>query len=149
MRPPIALLAAIAVVFASLSACSSSVSLTDRAWQWTAWTTPPSETTVSDPPSYTIAFVTTGPTLSVPTFQGKADCNTVAGVYRVAPAGRLNGSTATMTILPTPATLADCGPGSQSETFVRELGRATSYRIAGAELIIDLSDGTSMTFRVP
>jgi hypothetical protein len=119
------------VVAASLvlGACGSGNSLTGKAWQWNAWTTvtPPAQSDVPSPSSYTVEFRTDG------TLQAKADCNTVAGTYTSSASGGLKIALDT-------SALAPCGAESLSGTFVEKLGLAISYTFFRSEMTINLQD---------
>jgi heat shock protein HslJ len=111
-------------------------------WQWTGSTTGAGETplVVPAPAEYTVQFSRDG------TYEAAADCNQVAGTYRVVPAGRAGGSTNGLTLVPAPASLASCGAGSLSDLFLEQLGSASRYAIAGSQLTITLAPSGTMTF---
>lgn len=116
--------------------------LTASTWQWTATTTQggAAAPNVPDPAKYTVRFGTDG------AIQATADCNTVSGTYRVIPAGR-RGPIPGLVIKPSATTLVGCPAGSLSDTFVADLGAASSYVITDGQLRIGLADGGAMAFR--
>jgi heat shock protein HslJ len=94
-----------------LVACSSPATptagstITDIVWQWQSVTdqTTGQSTTVPLPSNYTITFKTDG------TFEGKADCNNIAGTY-----SQQNG----YSIKVGPSTLAYCGESSLDQQYI-------------------------------
>jgi len=145
MRALVPVLAALAVVVVAillLGGPPSGDGLTAITWQWTATTTreAAAPSTVPDSSGYTIEFRPDR------TFRANADCYAVSGRYRRIPPGRMGPLTG-LTITPGPNSLVACGAGSLSEAYVKDLERATSYRIADGQLTITLADGGTMTFR--
>jgi heat shock protein HslJ len=75
------------------------------------------------------------------TYQAKADCNTSGGTYTI------EGDK--LTLLPGPATLAECGPDSLSQPYLTLLGNAATYSSGGGRLNLTLKadDGTMIFAR--
>jgi heat shock protein HslJ len=94
-----------------LAACSSpttaatSNTITDIVWRWESVNdkTTSQTTTVPEPSNYTITFKTDG------TFEGKADCNNIAGTY-----SQEDG----FSIKVGPSTLAYCGENSLDQQYI-------------------------------
>lgn len=84
---------------------SSSDSITGVEWQWQSVTnqTTNDTTTVPNPENYTITFNEDG------TFEGQADCNSIAGSW-----SQENGFSITVG----PSTLAFCGEASLDQVYV-------------------------------
>ena len=131
----LALAVAAAVIVA---ACSSSASLTGKAWQLTAITkkVPAFQGVVPEAQqaNYTVTFNTD---LSL---NAKADCNMVNGTYTTTSSGGL-------TITLGPSTLVACPPGSVADQFTLGLSNAASYAIANSQLTITLKDGGTLVFK--
>jgi heat shock protein HslJ len=91
----------------------------------------------SDPNAYTLSLLEDRRI----TFQ--ADCNSGSGTYLIA------GSR--IAIQPGPMTLAECGPQSQGDVFLSDLGQAVSYAVSGDQLVLNTRGGAaSMSFsRMP
>ncbi|HVQ22219.1 MAG TPA: META domain-containing protein, partial [Candidatus Saccharimonadia bacterium] len=140
-RRSLVVLVALTVAVAA-AACSSSSSSPSAAasslvgtWQWTASTeaVPASQSVVPDPQNYTITFAADG------TYTGKADCNQIAGTYKV------DGSN--LTITPGQSTLAFCGDASLDTLYVAGLGKVATYAIAGDQVTMTFADDAgTMTF---
>lgn len=97
-------------------------------WEWTGTTDASGNTLpVSNPSLYTIQFLTNG------TYQGKADCNSIAGAYTV------NGSA--LHISPGPSSLVACPPGSLADQFTAQLFNVESFAMQGTDLILNLKGG--------
>ena len=112
---------------------AASLSLTDNAWQWVAFTSPVDQFKVEQPESYQLTFQDDG-TVAI-----KADCNNASGTYTA--------DDSSLTIEVGPMTLAACPPDSRSEQFVKLLGGAAKYFFADGKLFIDLmADGGTMRF---
>lgn len=137
MRPfrhlaiPVAL---IAVLVAGCNMLGGGGDLAGPTWQWTAstTTTPASQSVTPNPENYTITFNKDG------TYNGKADCNTIAGSYTT--------SGSSLTIAPGPSTLMACPDGSLDALYTAGLLATQSYAIANGELTLTTKDGT-MTFK--
>jgi len=99
----------------SLVACgsqggdASSNSITGVEWMWQSVTDQSADetTTVTNPENYTITFNEDG------TFEGQADCNSIAGSW-----SQENGFSITVG----PSTLAFCGEASLDQVYVALLG---------------------------
>ncbi len=107
------------------------------AWQWVSLTTPVDSVTVDAPERYTVRFDTAG-RIAV-----RADCNRGSAPYAVTADRRL-------TFGPLALTKVACPPGSLSNRYARDLGRATRYFLKGGDLYLDLPvDSGTMRFRRP
>ena len=103
-------------------------------WQWVSFTDPTAAIAIENPASYRVSF---NPDASLAI---TADCNNVVGFYQ----GESGDS---LSISIGPATLAECGPGSRGDQFVRLLGGAAKYFFRDGKLYIDLfADGGTMIF---
>ena len=103
-------------------------------WQWVSFSDPMETFAVENPTSYRLSF---NPDASLAI---TADCNNVMGIYQ-------GESGLSLSISIGPATLAECGPGSRSDQFVRLLGGAAKYFFRDGKLYIDLmADGGTMAF---
>ena len=108
-----------------LAACGSqqeappSDSITGVEWQWQSVTnqTTDETTTVPNPENYTITFNEDG------TFEGQADCNSIAGSW-----SQENGFSITVG----PSTLAFCGEASLDQVYVGLLGNVAAGGPDGA-----------------
>lgn len=98
---------------------ASNGSITGVEWQWQSVTnqTTNETTTVPNPENYTITFNADG------TFEGQADCNSIAGSYSTE-----NGFTITVG----PSTLAFCGEASLDQQYVTLLGNVAAGGPDGA-----------------
>jgi len=104
---------------ASDSALSSDV--VDVTWQWVRLTTPVEQMDVDAPDRYTLRFGADGRVAL------RADCNRGMGGYTVSADRRL-------ALKPIALTRAMCPPGSLSDRFAKEVGRATSYFLKDGDL---------------
>jgi heat shock protein HslJ len=85
------------------------------------------------PPAYRLELLPDGQ------FNIKADCNVGSGAYT------LEGNKLTLEL--GPMTLAECGPISQHDEYIKLLGRVATYERKGDSLILNLTaDSGSMTF---
>lgn len=110
-------------------------SVVDVSWQWVSFTTPVEQITVDAPERYTIRFQRDGRVAL------KADCNRGTTGYSV-------GADRHIVFRPIALTRAMCPPGSLSDRFAREVGRATSYFLKGGELFLELpADSGTLRFR--
>jgi heat shock protein HslJ len=127
-------LAAIALMVAACSGGDSGDDLTGTTWQWVSMeeSVPAGLSNVPDPENYTITFNEDG------SYEGKADCNQIAGQYTTGSGGEIS-------ILAGPSTLMACPEGSADFIFTGGLAAATSYRIDGGQLVL-VNDNGSMTF---
>jgi para-nitrobenzyl esterase len=94
-------------------------------WQWVSFTTPAEQVNVDTRERYTIQFDQVG-RLAV-----RADCNRGGASYAVTPDRRV-------TLGAMALTRAACPPGSLSDRFAREVGRAASYFLKDDELFLEL-----------
>lgn len=109
----------------TLTACGSqgedagSNSITGVEWQWQSVTnqTTDETTTVRNPENYTITFNEDG------TFEGQADCNSIAGTW-----SQENGFSITVG----PSTLAFCGEASLDQVYVELLNNIVAGGPEGA-----------------
>ena len=107
----------------------------DTTWLWVSLTTPVESVTVDAPDKYTIRFDKTGK-LAV-----KADCNHGTSSYTV-------GADRTLKLGPMAFTRAMCPPGSLSDRFAKEVGRATSFFVKDGDLYLSLpTDSGTLRFR--
>ena len=121
--------------FSSVGATAANP-LVGSAWNWMGTQTPTGKVTVADPTNYTLAF------LSSTVVAVKADCNKGNGSYTV------DGNN--IKFGPMAMTMMACPPGSLDSTFNRQLGAASTYKLVGDRLTIDLIDnGGTMTFSAP
>ncbi len=125
------------LLFALLTRGSSGGSLTGPTWQLSAITgqTPAFQGVIpaADQPRYTITFATDD------TVAARADCNSIAGTYKL---DRNDG----ITIIPGPSTLVACPEGSYGSLFAHSLGTVTTWAIADADLTLTTSDGGTGMF---
>jgi heat shock protein HslJ len=108
--------------------------ITGVLWRWTGGqdASPPALHAVPDPQNYLLEFATDD------TFSAKADCNQLHGSY--------SKSGSSLTLKPGPMTLAQCPPGSLSDTYVSQLGSVTGWEISDGQLSLKLKDGGTMFF---
>lgn len=104
-------------------------------WQWVGFTTPVEQLNVDTPERYTMRLEAGGRV----TLQ--ADCNRGMGSYSV-------GADRRITFQPIALTRMMCPPGSLSDRFAREVGRATSYSFRDGDLYLELPvDSGTLRFR--
>ena len=110
----------------------------DVTWQWAGMKTPVEQITVASPERYTIRLESSG-RLSL-----QADCNRGGGSYTVTAERQI-------TLGPLSLTRVMCPPGSQSDRFVKEIGRVSSYFTKDGELVLELpvDSGTLRFTRQP
>jgi heat shock protein HslJ len=109
--------------------------LQDVTWEWVSFTTPVEQIQVDGPSRYTIRF---GPDGRVAM---KADCNRGTGSYEF-------GADRRISFKPLALTRAACPPGSLSDRFAKEVGRASSYFIRDGDLFLELpADSGTLRFR--
>jgi heat shock protein HslJ len=107
----------------------------DVTWQWVRLTTPVEQLDVDAPDKYTVRFGSDGKVAL------KADCNRGMGSYSVSPDRRL-------ALKPVALSRAMCPPGSLSDRFAKEVGRATSYFVKDGDLFLELPvDSGTLRFR--
>ena len=114
-----------------LTACSSGPpkEMLDTTWEWQQLTetSPAAQSVVPDSENYTIVFNQDG------IYNAKADCNMLSGGYEV--------SGGSLTLLPGPSTLAECGPDSSYDQYVSLLGQVDGYEMENDKLILTFGDG--------
>ena len=102
-------------------------------WMWAGVTTPQETRTLDTPERYTVRFDSAG-RVTV-----RADCNRGTGTYTVSSDRRLM-------VNPLALTRAMCPPGSMSERFAAQLGRATRYEVRNGDLYLMLpADSGTLT----
>src|SRR5262249_34976872 len=100
--------------------------LTETTWRWIrSEYSDDSVTTVVNPNNYTVTFRPDG-SLSI-----RADCNQILGTYVAT-------SSSQLTLRLGPSTLVACPPGSQADTFTRELMSVVTYVFSGENLVMNL-----------
>jgi len=109
--------------------------LTQTAWRWIrSEYSDDSVTRVANPNNYTVTFHPDG-TLAI-----RADCNQVAGTYVATASSQL-------TLRLGPTTLVACPPGSQADTFTRDLMNVVTYVFSGENLVMNMRlDAGNMIF---
>ncbi len=104
-------------------------------WEWLDFTSPVEKVVAAAPERYTVQFGRDG------SIALRADCNRGTGTVAYLPDRRLE-------LKPIAMTRAMCPPDSQSDRFVKEVGRATSYFIRNGELYMELPmDSGVLRFR--
>jgi para-nitrobenzyl esterase len=107
----------------------------DATWQWVSFTTPVEQITVDSPDRYTIRFQRDGRAVL------RADCNRGTTSYSASSDRRI-------TFRPIALTRAMCPPGSLSDRFAREVGRATSYFVKDGDVFLELPvDSGTLRFK--
>jgi heat shock protein HslJ len=107
----------------------------DATWQWVSFTSPVEQIPVDAPERYTIRFGRDG-RVAV-----RADCNRGSSGYSVSADRRI-------TLGPIVLTRMMCPPGSLSDRFVREVGRASSYFLKDGDLYLELPvDSGTLRFK--
>jgi heat shock protein HslJ len=108
---------------------------TDVTWQWVRLTTPVEQMDIHKPERYTIWFGSDG------RIALQADCNRGLGHYSV-------GTDRRLTFKPIALTRAMCPPGSLSDRFATDVGRATSFFLRDGDLFLELPvDSGTLRFR--
>lgn len=103
-------------------------------WKWQGSTKPDgTKLTPDDPSKYTVEFVEDGYKV-----QFKADCNSGGGTYTA--------TANTIKMSPLISTLMGCPEGSLGSEFGSELQNATDYHFDSSNLVVTLTDGTTMNF---
>ncbi len=104
-------------------------------WEWVKLTTPVEQLDIDSPDRYTVQFGSDGRVAL------KADCNRGAGAYSTSGDGQI-------ALKPIALTRAACPPGSLSDRFAKEVGRATSYFVKDGDLYLELPvDSGTLRFR--
>jgi para-nitrobenzyl esterase len=107
----------------------------DITWQWVSFTTPVEQLNVDEPGRYTVRFEAAGRVAL------QADCNRGMGSYSLSADRHI-------TFQPIALTRMMCPPGSLSDRFAREIGRATSYFLKDGDLYLELPvDSGTLRFR--
>lgn len=117
------------------SPSASSGEIVDVEFQWIRFEDAAGENdlVVDDPGEYTLELRSDG------TYHLKADCNLSSGGYV------LDGET--LTLLPGPTTLAECGPDSLYDEYLRNLDQVATFELDGDELVLNLeADAGRMIF---
>ncbi len=99
---------------AAAPAASLPAEVVDATWQWVGMTTPVEQITVSSPERYTLRFESSG-RISL-----QADCNRGGSSYTVTADRKISLGALALTRMM-------CPPGSQSDRFIQELARVSSY----------------------
>lgn len=107
--------------------------LAGTVWTWVRFdgSTDTDSIAVGDPSRYTLELLNDG------TYALQADCNRAGGDYT------LDGSA--LALEPGPMTLAECGPDSHYDTYIRLLGEVTAFAFDGPGLVLETISGT-LTF---
>jgi heat shock protein HslJ len=114
---------------------TSASDVVDVVWEWVSATTPAEEVKVDHPDRYTLRLGSDGRVAL------KADCNRGSGGYAI------SGDRA-LTVKPIALTRAMCPPGSLSNRFAKDVGRATSYFVRDGDLYLELPvDSGTLRFR--
>jgi uncharacterized lipoprotein YbaY len=104
-------------------------------WNWEQFldSAEQNDVVVPYPPAYQLELLPDG------TFRSKVDCNVVSGSYT------LNGASLSLELGPT--TMAECGPGSLYNDYLRLLGDVVTYVREGDNLYLNLKmDAGNMKF---
>ncbi len=109
--------------------------LVSTAWNWVSSQTSAGNVSVPTPNNYTLAFLTDTRNAV------QADCNKGNGSYTV------EGNTIKFGNMA--MTMMACPPGSLADTFMRQLGSASTFKIVGDRLTFDIANGGTMTFSIP
>jgi heat shock protein HslJ len=121
----------VSLLTAMLTACSSGSpeDLFDTTWEWQQLieTAPAAQSVVPDPENYTIVFN------QDEIYNAKADCNMLSGAYEI------EGNS--ITLLPGPSTLAECGPDSSYDLYVGFLAQVDGYELENNRLILTFGNG--------
>lgn len=106
----------------------------DATWEWVSFTTPVEQIDVDKPERYTIRFERGGRAAL------KADCNRGTASYST-------GKDRRIAFRPIALTRAMCPPGSLSDRFAKEVGRASYFKKDG-DLFLELPvDSGALRFR--
>lgn len=123
------------LAFRAKSEPKTSDELVGQVWQWLQYEDSAgiNDILVDDPPKYTLELLLDG------TYQIRADCNQGGGSYQ------LDGSS--LTLMPGPMTMAECGPDSLYSEFVARLGEVVTYVLEDGKLYLNLKmDAGNMVF---
>ncbi|HZQ08112.1 MAG TPA: META domain-containing protein [Anaerolineae bacterium] len=103
-------------------------------WKWQGSTKQDgTKVTPDDPSKYTVEFVEDGYKVNL-----KADCNSGGGTYTA--------TANTIKMSPLITTLVGCPEGSLGSEFTQELQAASGYHFDNGNLVLTLTDGTTMNF---
>lgn len=128
----------VGILFTSRNNEQPSGGIINATWQWTSMKeiSPPAQSVVPDPSSYTITFKNDG------TFEAKADCNQVSGTYSV--------GDRELRIALGPSTMAECPPESLYNIFLANLAAVDGYTLQGDLLTLSFRAGAGeMAFKSP
>lgn len=128
----------LALTLVGLIACKSNevtAPIVGPIWEWTGTTDSSGGTTaVADPTLYTIQFLPNS------VYQGRADCNTISGNFRV--------DGFSLQISPGATSLVACPTGSLAPQYTTQLFAASSFALQGTEMTIKLqANAGEMHFR--
>jgi uncharacterized protein YidB (DUF937 family)/heat shock protein HslJ len=117
------------------STATMAADLVGVTWQWVELTTPGELRTMDNPERYTVRFDSAGRVAL------RADCNRGTGTYSVSANQHLK-------VNPLALTRAMCPPGSLSDRFAAQVGRATRYEVRDGSLYLELpGDSGTLRFR--
>lgn len=130
---PLHLPLVVAALAAGLFGCAAETgqlppAIRDVAWRWTGTTAPADTVTVADPARYTLAFVQES------RVHLRADCNRGSGQFSL-------GADRRIAFGPIALTRMACPPGSLSDRYVMDVGRAERYTLTGGALLLALPGG--------
>jgi len=109
--------------------------MTGVTWEWVGFSTPVEQVAVDTPDRYTLRFEPDRRVLV------RADCNRGSAAYSI-------GEDRRMALEPFVLTKMACPPGSLSDRFVKEVGRAASYFLKEGDLYLELPvDSGTLRFR--
>ena len=109
--------------------------IVDVTWAWVSFTTPAGQVIVDAPERYTLQLARDGRAAL------RADCNRGATTYSVGSGRRIALNSIALT-------RAMCPPGSLSDRYVKEIGRASTYFLKDGDLFLELPvDSGTMRFR--
>ncbi len=127
----LAILCVFALLAVSMAACGASLpnEMLDTTWEWQQLieTAPAGQSAILGSENYTIVFAKDG------LYNVKADCNVLAGEYQA--------TQDSLTLLPGPSTLAECGPESSYNQYVTFLSQVDGYKLEGGRLILTFGNG--------
>jgi heat shock protein HslJ len=114
-----------------LAACSSGLpnEMLNTTWEWQQLveTEPAAQSVVPDSENYTIVFTPDD------IYNAKADCNMLSGGYET--------SGDSLTLLPGPSTLVECGPESSYDIYVGFLSQVDGYALEDDRLVLTFGGG--------
>jgi len=102
-------------------------------WKWESTSSADGQSVgVDEPERYEFMLLPTG------TIRVKADCNNGSGTFWT------EGASISIEVLS--LTRAACPPESLSDDFVQMLNQASTYRVEGGNLLLEVDDGSTMEF---